>query len=116
MKDTDTALQDALFPLFGDDAVPGTYRGKSLEYACWNIQTIPEVHAEGFAHAARQLVLVRYFCPTGYNPNPKKISISQALIRAGFTTPSITPAHDKQGQCWIFECEHVNAGAAYGFT
>lgn len=116
MQSVDAALMAALEPLLPDCVAPNDYDGHALEYITTSYMTIPTLHAESDAAAARHLVMVRYFLPRGKNPNPMKLSISNALRSQGFTRPTITPAHDKEGQCWIFECEYVNAGAAYGYT
>lgn len=116
MTNVDDALQAALQPLFPDRVFPNRYTGDALEYVTTNQTTIPEVHAESVGRAARYLVQVHYYCPNKYNPNPAKISISQALILAGFTTPTITPAHENEGQHWVLECEFANGGAWYGQT
>ena len=115
-KNVDEALQDALNPIFPDRVFPNQYKGQAREYLVTSHLTIPEVPGENGAGAARHLVMVRYFLPTGQNPNEKIVQISRALLGHSFTTPSVTPAHDAQGQCWIFECAYVNAGVVYGFT
>lgn len=116
MKNVDNALMDALTPLFPDKVFPNVYVGTETEYLVTNYTVLPAVYAERLPAAARYLVQVHYFLPTGKNPNPNKLAIQSALSQAGFTYPSITPAHDKEGQHWVFECEYANAGGVYGET
>ena len=116
MKSVDNALMDALTPLFPDKVFPNVYVGDAVEYIVTNYSTIPVVYAEGLPAAARYLVQVHYYLPTGKNPNANKLAIQAALHNEGFTWPSITPAHDKDGQHWAFECEYANAGGVYGET
>jgi hypothetical protein len=116
VKNVDNALQDALSPLFPGAVFPNLYIGQLTEYVVTSYTTLPQVPGENGPGAARHLVMVRYFLPTGVNPNVKKMNICTALLGEGFTMPSITPAHEKEGQCWIFECEYANAGAVYGYS
>ena len=115
MKNVDNALMDALTPVLSA-VYPNVYTGTATEYIVTNYTTIPSVYAERLPAAARYLVQVHYYLPTGVNPNAKKLAIQSALSNAGFTYPSITPAHEKEGQHWVFECEYVNAGGVYGET
>lgn len=115
MKNVDNALMDALSTLLLP-VYPNVYVGDEIEYIVTNYNVIPTVYAERLPAAARYLVQVHYYLPTGKNPNSVKQSIQSALSNAGFTYPSITQAHDKDGQHWIFECEYVNAGGVYGYT
>lgn len=115
-KNVDEALQEALGPLFPGCVFPNRYDGSELEYVVTSYETLPEVQGENGAGAAQHLVMVRYFLPAGQNPNEKKLQICSALIGHNFTTPSIIPAHDDLGQCWVFECRYVNGGVLYGFT
>lgn len=114
MKNVDNALQDALQALYPNRVYPNRYTGGELEYVVTNYTTIPAVFADRNAHAARHLVQVHYYCPDKQNPNPAKLAISAALTGEGFTQPTVTPAHDNEGQHWIFECEYANGGAHYG--
>ncbi len=116
MKNVDDALMDALDPILPGCVFPNTYVGKAVEYIVTNYTTVPSVYAERLPAAARHLVQVHYFLPTGKNPNPNKLAIQRALYNSGFTWPSITPAHESQGQHWVLECEYVNAGGVYGQT
>ncbi len=116
MKNVDNALMDALSTVLSGKVYPNVYTGSATEYIVTNYTTIPTVYAERVPAAARYLVQVHYYLPTGVNPNAKKLAIQTALFSAGFTYPSITPAHDREGQHWVFECEYVNAGGFYGDT
>jgi len=111
---TNIALKEALEPLLPGRAAPVEYTGKSPEYIVWNHSMIPEVFAEGIPHAARYLVQVHYYLPNGKNPDPMKVRICQALMAADFTCPSIQDANEAEGQHYVFECEYLNAGPAYG--
>ena len=111
---TNVALKKALDPLLPGKTAPIEYTGKSLEYITWNHSMIPDVFADGTAHAARYFVQVHYFLPNGKNPDPMKVKICQALVNADFTCPSITDANEAAGQHYVFECEYCNAGPMYG--
>lgn len=112
----DDALMTALDPILPGCVFPNVYVGRESEYLVTSFTALPDVHTENGPAAARYLVIVRYYLPTGKNPNPTKLRIQQALYDQGFTWPSITPASDNEGQGWVFECEYVNAGGVYGFT
>ena len=49
--------------------------------------------------------LTYWFLPAKVNPLERKRQLRQALIAAGFTAPTITPASDDDGQHYVFECE-----------
>ncbi len=115
-KNVDDALVAALNPILPGRVFPNVYVGRETEYLVTTVTSLPEVQTESGPAAARYLVIVRYYLPTGKNPNPTKLQILQALWDAGFTWPSITPGSDSEGQGWIFECEYVNAGGVYGYT
>lgn len=116
MKNVDDALMAALNPVLPGCVFPNVYTGDALEYIVTNYTTIPDVHGENGPAAARYLIQVHYYLPTGQNPNAKKLAIQRALFADGFTWPSITPAHENEGQHWVLECEYVNAGGVYGYT
>ena len=92
------------------DAEPNLFEGDATEYITWQYTTLPEVFAESRPHAARYLVSVHLFLPSGKNPNAKKLSICRALNAAGLTYPSITNASDKFSQHYVFECEYADGG------
>lgn len=116
MKNVDDALMDALNPILPGRVFPNVYVGREVEYLVTTVTTLPAVYGENGPAAARHLVLVRYYLPTGKNPNPTKLQIQRALWNNGFTWPTITPNSDSEGQGWIFECEYANAGGVYGYT
>lgn len=116
MKSVDNALMDALDPILPGRVFPNVYVGRETEYLVTTVTTLPAVVGENGPAAARHLVIVRYYLPTGKNPNPTKLQILQALWDAGFTWPTIMPASDSEGQGWVFECEFANAGGVYGYT
>ena len=109
----DNALQTALLPL-GLPVYPQTYEGEELEYIVTNHSCVPSVYASRAPHAARHLVQVHYFLPTGQNPNLTLRQISRALWNVGFTWPGVEDAGDSNGQHYVLECEYVNGGAYYG--
>ena len=115
-KNVDNALQDALSSILPGCVYPNVYVGTAVEYIVTNYTTLQAAPGENGPAAARYLVQVHYYLPTGQNPNAKKLAIQQALFAEGFTWPDITPAHESQGQHWAFECEYVNAGGVYGQT
>ena len=92
------------------DAEPNRFDGEAVEYITWQYTMLPVVFAESKPHAARYLVSVHLFLPSGKNPNAKKLSICRDLNDAGFTYPSITNASDKFSQHYVFECEYADGG------
>lgn len=82
----------------------------STEYCTFNYAEYPDLFAESKANAIYYIVQIHYFCPRKTNPNEKKRQLRNALINAGFTTPSIINASDKDGQHFVFECEYSDDG------
>lgn len=93
---------------------PNLYTGSAREYATWNYSELPEVFADGAPHAARYLIQVHYFLPTGKSPSSLKQDLRLALFYAGCTWPNITNASDNEGQHYVFECEYADGGGYYG--
>ena len=109
----DRALQTALGEI-GLPVVPQVYTGEELEYIVTNHNCVPSVYAERAPRAARHLVQVHYYLPSGQNPNLMLQGISRALWDGGFTWPAVTDAGDTESQHWVLECEYVNGGPFYG--
>lgn len=89
---------------------PNRYNGNVTTYATWNYSTIPVVFADSKPDAARYLIQVHLFLPFNTNPNSIKLQLARSLHSYGMTYPSITPAHDKAGQHYVFECEYTDGG------
>lgn len=104
-----TALSPSGLPVF-----PNVYTGDEDEYLVTNYTTIPEVHAEGVADAARYLIQVHYYLPPKQNPNAVLEALSLALAAADCTCPEIVPAEEKNKQHYVLECEYCDGGYAYG--
>lgn len=51
------------------------------------------------------LVQVHLYAPLEKNTRTYRREISRRLVAAGFTRPTVTPASDKNGQHYVFECE-----------
>lgn len=51
------------------------------------------------------LVQVHLYAPLEKNTRAYRREISRRLVAAGFTRPTVTPASDKNGQHYAFECE-----------
>ena len=109
----DQMLQTALEPL-GPPVFPNVYTGTALEYLVTNYTVVPEVFAEEIAHAARYLIQVHYYLPPKKNPNPMLERIAKALAHGGCTCPEIVPAHEKEKQHYVLECEYCDGGFDYG--
>lgn len=83
------------------------YKGKSTEYIVFNYTEIPADYADDDAGHYRYLVQVHLYAPNEKNTLAYRREITRRLVAAGFTRPSITPAHDATGQHYVFECEIV---------
>lgn len=83
------------------------YKGDSTEYIVFNFSTIPEDFGDDDAAHYRYLVQVHLYAPNEKNTLAYRREITRRLVSAGFTRPTITPASDKTGQHYVFECEIV---------
>lgn len=83
------------------------YKGKATEYIVFNYTTIPADFADDDAGHYRYLVQAHLYAPVEKNTIKYRREITRRLMTAGFTRPTITPAHDASGQHLIFECEIV---------
>ena len=83
------------------------YKGEATEYIVFNYTTIPADFADDDAGHYRYLVQVHLYAPVEKNTLKYRREITRRLVEAGFTRPTINPANDKDGQCYIFECEIV---------
>lgn len=105
---------DELLETAVSDIVPACsanrYAGQETTYVTWNYSTIPVVFAESTPDAARHLIQVHLFLPYNVNPNSLKLQLARSLHGYGTTYPSITPAHDKDGQHYVLECEYADGG------
>ena len=114
-------LQTALTPI-GLPVYPNRYTGPELEYIVTNYSTVPAVHADGIAHAARYLIQVHYYLPEKQNPNSVLEQICKALEAADCTCPDVFPEMSggyyapakSHGQHYVLECEYCDGGIAYG--
>lgn len=105
----DARLQEALSPC-GLPVYPEVYEGEALEYVVTNWTALPELHAGDVPGAGRYLVQVHYYLPRRQNPNAMIRTLCLELIAAGFTAPSVVPAHEADGQHWVLECQGVDGG------
>ena len=81
---------DSLLP-----TADGVYKGAATEY----------IFADDDAAHYRYLVQVHLYAPLEKNTRTYRREISRRLVAAGFTRPTVTPASDKNGQHYAFECE-----------
>lgn len=81
------------------------YRGDELEYIVFSCLESPRGIGEGMPTDYVCAAIVNYYAPAGASVLGKKERIKTALVEAGFTWPYVTPASDKSGQRYIFECE-----------
>lgn len=100
----DERIRTALLPVL-PEVYPNIYVGKSLRYIVYQYNTYPRIHADGRPGAVVYAVMVHLYLPHGEDPTVLKLDICRALAGAGCTYPSITPAHDDEGQHYVFECE-----------
>lgn len=89
------------------DCEPNVYNGASVEYCTFNYTEMPTCFGNDEPGMIRYLVQVHWLLPAKANPLSKKKSIKSALLTAGFTYPSVTPASDSSGQHYVFECEFL---------
>ena len=87
---------DSLLP-----TADGVYIGAATEYIVFNYTELPADFAEHY----RYLVQVHLYAPLEKNTRTYRREISRRLVAAGFTRPTVTPASDKNGQHYAFECE-----------
>lgn len=104
MTSIDKRIIDAVKTIV-PDIKPNQYKGSSETYCVYNYSEIPSIHADSEPHAIRYIIQLHYYLPHRTNPNTTKRSISNALLGAGFTFPSIVNASDNEGQHYVFEFE-----------
>lgn len=102
-----TALVNALESLLPTSA--DVYKGDAAEYIVFNYTTIPDDFGDDDAQYYRYLVQVDLYAPYEKNTLNYRRQITSRLVAAGFTRPTITPAHDEKGQHYIFDCEYAEA-------
>lgn len=105
----DELLQTAVSSIV-PECEPNRYTGAATTYATWNYTTLPVVFADSTPDAARYLIQVHLYMPYNINPNSIKLNLARTLHSYGMTYPSITPAHDADGQHFVLECEHADGG------
>lgn len=66
---------------------------------------LPADFADDDAGHYRYLVQVHLYAPLEKNTRAYRQEITRRLVAAGFTRPTVTPASDKSGQHYAFECE-----------
>ena len=93
---------DSLLP-----TADGVYKGAETEYVVFNYTALPADFGDDDAAPYRYLVHVHLYTPLEKNTRAYRREISQRLVAAGFTRPTVTPASDEHGQHYAFECEIV---------
>lgn len=91
---------DSLLP-----TADSVYKGAATEYIVFNYTELPADFADDDAAHYRYLVQVHLYAPLEKNTRTYRREISRRLVSAGFTRPTVTPASDKNGQHYAFECE-----------
>ena len=91
---------DSLLP-----TADGVYKGAATEYIVFNYTELPADFADDDAGHYRYLVEVELNAPVEKNTRAYRQEITRRLVAAGFTRPTATPASDKSGQHYVFECE-----------
>lgn len=81
------------------------YNGEAAVYLVYNYTEIPADYGDDDAQHYINLVQIHLYAPHGVNTVATRREISTRLMSAGFTRPIITPASDKDGQHYVFECE-----------
>ena len=82
---------DSLLP-----TADGVYKGAATEYIVFNYTELPADFADDDAAHYRYLVQVHLYAPLEKNTRTYRREISR---------PTVTPASDKNGQHYVFECE-----------
>lgn len=99
----------ALDGLTPSPAHADTYKGPDALYIVFNITEIPADFGDDDAGHYRALVQVHLYAPHELNTVKLRREIKAAIVAAGFTRPSVTPASDERGQHYVFEFEDVEA-------
>lgn len=106
---TDERLRTALLSVL-PDVYPNIYTGAKLRYVVYQYSSYPRLLAESRAKAAVADLMVHLYLPHGDDPTALKGRMIEALLSAGCTSPTIEPAHDEEGQHYVFECELLERG------
>lgn len=97
-------LKSAVQPIVAV-CVPDMYTGTESEYCTFNYTELPDEFGDDQPWLIRYSVQLHWFLPAKVNPLERKRQLRQAMIAAGFTAPTVTPASDDDGQHYVFECE-----------
>lgn len=100
-------ILDAVTPVV-PDCVADRYTGDSDTYCTFNATELPAAIGDNAQHAIRYLVQLHYFSPFSSNPRSAKKRLRQALLSAGFTSPTVTPVDDDIDRHLVFEFEDVD--------
>lgn len=95
--------------------VPKQYSGKDTEYCTYNYIEMPAAFSDDAPECIRYMVQLHWLFP--WQPNisasegvlKKRQQLQQAIVDAGFTAPTITPAGDNEWEHYVFEFEAVVA-------
>lgn len=87
----------------------GVYTGDADTYFTFNYTTMGDAFSDDEPGCERYLVQAHLFCPLQANSLEMRAGTKARLAAAGFTWPSETPAEDKSGQHYVFECETAEA-------
>lgn len=82
--------------------------GSAEEYCTFNYDEIPDGFGDNAPTHIRYLCQLHYFIPNGRRPTATKKALCRALLKAGFTYPSVVNASDGDGQHYVFEFEDVD--------
>jgi hypothetical protein len=90
---------DSLLP-----TADSVYKGAATEYIVFNYTELPADFADDDAAHYRYLVQVHLYAPLEKNTSTYRREISRRLASSS-ARPTVTPASDKNGQHYAFECE-----------
>lgn len=102
-------LTAALSGLTPSGPAADTKKGNGAEYIVFNYSMIPADFGDDDAEHYLALVQVHLYAPHEKNTVELRRKIKAAIVAAGFTRPSVTPASDERGQHYVFEFEDVEA-------
>lgn len=97
---------EAVRPIVGE-CVAERYTGEREEYCTFTVTELPDGFGDNRPRCMRCLVQLHWFSPFRSNPRATKRALTAAILSAGFTAPTITPADDDEGRHTVFEFEAI---------
>ena len=89
---------------------PDFYEGEETTYCTFNMNEIPTGFGNNRARGVRCLIQLHLFMPGGPkrpSPRAQTETLCRAILQAGFTSPSVENASDRDVQHYVLEFEGV---------